>query len=141
MLLLGDEFMVNAKQKLMLKNFSKKNLFGICGIIEVEDKSLISKTYSIHEDGNNKILRLIEKPEHPVNNRMGTGNCIFKSEIFSYIDKTPINKKRNEREMPDLIQCAVDDGKRIETFLICDHYINVNSKEELKRIESYFSHF
>jgi dTDP-glucose pyrophosphorylase len=75
-----------------------------------------------------------------MNNIMGTGNCIFKNEIFSYISHTPINQKRGEKELPDLIQCAIDEGNIVKSFKICDHYVNVNIPEEIKRAESYFAH-
>ena len=76
-----------------------------------------------------------------MNNIMGTGNCIFNSEIFSYINQTPINQKRGEKELPDLIQCAIDEGNIVKSFKICDHYVNINAPEEIKKAESYFAHF
>jgi len=72
---------------------------------------------------------------------MGTGNCVFKNEIFSYIPKTPINQKRGEKELPDLIQCAIDDGKIVKSFIICDQYFNLNLKEDIEKAKSYFAHF
>jgi dTDP-glucose pyrophosphorylase len=76
-----------------------------------------------------------------MNNLMGTGNCIFKNEILSYIPQTPINQKRGEKELVDLIQCAIDEGHIVKSFLICDQYFNVNSPEEIKEAQSYFAHF
>lgn len=141
MLLLGDEFMFNPKHKLMIKYYKEKNLFGVCGVIKVDDINLVKKTYSILQDETGRIIRLVEKPEKPFNNFMGTGNCIFNNKILDYVAITPINKNRGEKELPDLIQCAINDGKIIEPFIICDKYVNVNSQKELKEIESYFSHW
>jgi dTDP-glucose pyrophosphorylase len=73
-------------------------------------------------------------------NVMGTGNCIFKNEILGYINETPINQQRGEKELPDLIQCAIDEDNIVKSFVICDHYANVNMPSELGRAESYFSH-
>ena len=140
-LMLSDEFMINPKHKQMIDFFSKKNLFGVCGVVMVKDIELIKKTYSIIQGDDNRIYRLIEKPTKPMNNIMGTGNCIFNNEILSYIEKTPINQKRGEKELPDLIQCAIDDGNIIKSFIICDNYFNINSPEELKRMNSYFAHY
>lgn len=72
---------------------------------------------------------------------MGTGNCLFRKEIFSYIAKTPINKNRGEKELPDLIQCAINDGKIVKPFNLCSRYFNVNLKEEIHDAQSYFAHF
>jgi glucose-1-phosphate thymidylyltransferase/bifunctional UDP-N-acetylglucosamine pyrophosphorylase/glucosamine-1-phosphate N-acetyltransferase len=75
-----------------------------------------------------------------MNNLMGTGNCILKNEILNYIPQTPINQKRGEKELVDLIQCAIDEGHVVKSFLICDRYFNVNFPQDIKEAESYFAH-
>ena len=108
----------------MFKVFNKIKSFAICGIIEVDDISQISKTYSIlFENKNKQIMRLIEKPRSPQNNLMGSGNIIFDNAIFEYIDVTPINQKRGEKELPDLIQCAIDDGKIVMYHKLSSKYV------------------
>ncbi|MCX5782202.1 MAG: nucleotidyltransferase family protein [Elusimicrobia bacterium] len=141
LLLLGDEFMLFPKHKDMIEKFKTEKLFGVCGVINVSDKEMIKKTYSIIQDKSGRIVQLIEKPKNPPNNIMGTGNCVFKNEILNYIPKTIINSKRGEKELPDLIQCAIDDGKLIKPFNICDKYVNVNTFKELDSFGSGFSHF
>lgn len=140
MLMLGDELMINPQHQEMIDTFRKKDFFGICGIVVVENTDLIKKTYSVIQSEDKRIYRLIEKPSKPMNNIMGTGNCIFKNEIFSYVSQTPINQKRQEKELPDLIQCTIDEGNIVKSFKICDHYVNVNIPEEIKKAESYFAH-
>ena len=140
MMMLGDEVLVNPKHGGMVKKYRDEGLFGVCGVVEVEDKSLISRTYAIIQSDDHRIFRLIEKPRNPQNNWMGMGNCIFKNEIFSYIEQSPINQKRGEKELPDLIQCAIDDGRIAKSFNLCDRYINVNSQLELEEASSCFAH-
>lgn len=130
-LLLGDEILGNSRHQEMLEKFQEENLFGICGITQQEDRTKISRTYTVLLDNNGKIARLIEKPKKPLNNLQGTGNCIFKNEILSYIDRTPIHPERGEKELPDLIQCAVDDGHELRIFDVCDEYTNINSERDL----------
>jgi dTDP-glucose pyrophosphorylase len=141
MLMLGDELMINPKHKEFVCEFMQTNVFVLCGVVKVQDTDLIRKTYTVIQSQENRVYRLIEKPNHIFNNIMGTGNCIFKKGILDYIRKTPINQNRKEKELPDLIQCAVDEGEIVSTFAICSAYINVNSQEELKKTESYFAHF
>lgn len=141
MLMLGDELMISPRHKDFMAYFKKGHLFGLCGAVLVKDKNLIKRTYSVVQNDKSRIQRLVEKPENPPNNIMGTGNCVFKNNIFDYIPKTPINQQRGEKELPDLIQCAIDDGKKIESFVICDEYINVNIPEEITRAHSYFRHY
>ncbi|MBF0362184.1 MAG: nucleotidyltransferase family protein [Oligoflexia bacterium] len=132
MLFLGDEIMVNPHHQQMLEYFHCEDVFALCGTVTVEDTSLISKTYAIiYNEINSQIFRLVEKPKKALNNFMGTGNCIFKNEIFNYIGQTPINQTRQEKELPDLIQCAIDDGKVVKAYSVCDRYINVNSEDDI----------
>lgn len=139
-LMLGDELMIEPHYKEMLEKFSKENLFALCGTVQVQKKELVSKTYSLVEGQDGAIFRLVEKPENPHNNIMGTGNIIFNNQILSFIEKTPINQKRGEKELPDLVQAAIDHGKKVKSFLICKNYLNVNDPLELEKAESTFFH-
>jgi dTDP-glucose pyrophosphorylase len=142
MLMLGDEFMVNPYHRTFVEEFlGNSELFGLCGVVRVKDKDLVKKTYAVIQSQDSRIYRLIEKPNNPPNAIMGTGNCVFKNGIFSYIEATPINQKRKEKELPDLIQCAIDDGHIIKSFIISEEYVNVNSPKELDKTKSYFSHW
>ena len=138
MLLLGDEILINPKHKEMIDLFNTNDLFGICGILRVDDKNLIKRTYFLIQDENNNIFRLIEKPRKPLNNYMGTGDCIFRNQIFQYIEYTPIHHERKEKELPDLIQCAIDDGNSVKSFIICDKYTNINTQEDIIMAEGFF---
>ncbi len=139
LLLLGDEILLNPRHQLMIDRFKSRDIFAMCGILKVEDRSLISRTYTLIQDSNNTIFRLIEKPRHPLNDLMGTGDCVFKNEIYQYIDVTPIHHQRQEKELPDLIQCAIDDGKLVKSFFVCDKYANINSTDDIEFAESFFS--
>jgi dTDP-glucose pyrophosphorylase len=138
MLFLGDEILIHPKHRLMIDKFEKEGLFGTCGIVVVEDRTRISKTYTIVQDGQDRIYRLIEKPKKPLNNMQGTGNCVFRNEILSYIKQTPINQQRGEKELPDLIQCAIDEGNIVKSFVICERYTNINSEDDLQEAELLF---
>jgi dTDP-glucose pyrophosphorylase len=108
----------------------------VCGVYPQEKLEMIKRTYSLIYGPDQRIYRLIEKPRKPFNPLMGTGNILFRAAIFDYIPLTPINPHRGERELPDLIQCAIDDGEPVKYFSVCDRYINVNSPEEWKMVES-----
>ena len=139
-LLLADEILIHPNPMEMIETFQKEKLFVLCGVTRVEDKSQISKTYTVicNED-DNRIYRLIEKPRNPFNNIMGTGNCIFKNEIFDYVPYTPINYMRKEKELPDLIQCTIDDGNPVKLFYINAQYVNINTLEDISIAERSFN--
>ncbi|MEM5870446.1 MAG: sugar phosphate nucleotidyltransferase [Candidatus Aenigmatarchaeota archaeon] len=131
-LLLGDEVLINSKEKEMIKEFVEKEIFGICGVCIVKDREKIKRTYTVITDSDGRIFRLIEKPRVPLNDYQGTGHCVFKNEILKYIERTPIHPERGEKELPDLIQCAIDEGHIVKIFKICDAYTNINSLEDLE---------
>ena len=136
LLMLGDEILVNPRHQAMMDAFLKSDLFIICGVLTVEDKELIKRTYTLIHDDNHIIYRLVEKPRHPFNYFMGTGDCVFRNGIFNYIDVTPIHYERKEKELPDLIQCAIDDGKIVKSFINCAKYSNINSEDDKQRAEN-----
>ncbi|MDD5012048.1 MAG: sugar phosphate nucleotidyltransferase [Candidatus Nanoarchaeia archaeon] len=130
-LMLGDEVMIDTDVKGMITKFRREDLFAVCGIVYENDKSSIKRTYSVMTSKEGRIFRLVEKPRFPISNLKGTGYCVFKNEILDYVDKTPINAYRNQKELVDMIQCAVDDGKEVKIHRIARDYTNVNTYEEL----------
>jgi UDP-N-acetylglucosamine diphosphorylase / glucose-1-phosphate thymidylyltransferase / UDP-N-acetylgalactosamine diphosphorylase / glucosamine-1-phosphate N-acetyltransferase / galactosamine-1-phosphate N-acetyltransferase len=135
-LLLGDEFLLDVDYRAMMSLFFEKDAFAVCGVIPVTDLSVISKTYSILFDTTSqRIFRLVEKPKNPFNNLMGTGNILFKKEIFDYIPLTPIHHHRQEKELPDLIQCSIDDGGKVYYCSFASTYVNVNTPEDITIIQ------
>ncbi len=133
LLLLGDEVLIHPKHREMAAAHAARGDFITCGLVEVADRDLIKKTYTIIQDKEENIFRLVEKPRTPLNNFMGTGDCIFSREIFSYIEATPVSPKRGEKEMTDLIQCAIDDGRPVRSFIIADRYVNINAPDDLEQ--------
>ena len=136
MLLLADEILWNPLHADMVKNFEEKRLFGICGVVNETKREEIQKTYAlIQDETSHRIHRLIEKPRRPQSNVRGTGNCIFRREIFDYIEFTPINQSRGEKELPDLIQCAIDDGEDVRSFNIGEGHANINTPADIEIAE------
>jgi len=131
MTFLGDEILVRPRHAEMVRSFYSSSAFVTCGVTQVKNKEDIKKTYAVIQDESSKIFRLIEKPRTPLNDIMGSGNCIFKNEIYDYIPDTPINQKRGEKELPDLIQCAIDDGRLVKSFNFGAGYININTEKDI----------
>ena len=131
-LTLADEVLVDPRHEVMREAFQNERIFALCGVVRVQDLNQIKKTYALMVDGaGGQIYRLVEKPRTPLGNLQGTGNCLFRNAIFDYIPDTPINQQRQEKELPDLIQCAVDSGKTVKIFDIGSMYANVNTSDEL----------
>jgi len=134
-LMLGDEVLVNGRVKEMVRKFKKEDLFAVCGVVEEEDKGSIGKTYSAMVNEVGRVFRLIEKPRFPINKIKGTGHVVMKNDVLRYIERTPINMNRSERELVDMIQLAVDEGKDVRIFRVSENYVNVNGEEDLRLAE------
>lgn len=132
---LGDEILVDPRHEDMKTLFYSSGPFVVCGVTKPRNITDISKTYAIIQDQTSNIYRLIEKPRKPLNNIMGTGNCIFKNAIFEYIPYTPVSHNRGEKELVDMIQCAIDDGHTVKSFNIGSGYININTEEDITAAE------
>ncbi|MDF1535692.1 MAG: nucleotidyltransferase family protein [bacterium] len=135
MTFLGDEILVGPRHLEMINSFRDEGCFVTCGVIQARDRSEISKTYAVIQDDSRTVFRLVEKPKRALNDTQGTGNCIFNNAIFDYIEETPINQKRGEKELVDMIQCAIDDDQKVKTFNIGSEYFNINIEEDIARFE------
>ena len=138
-LLLGDEILWNPHPRNMIETFEDENLFALCGVTDVSDMDEIKKTYAVlYNPYDNRIYRLVEKPRMPMNSYMGTGNCVFRNGIFDYILHTPVNQVRGEKELPDLIQCAIDEGNTVKLYLAGSRYVNVNTLGDIRLADDIF---
>jgi dTDP-glucose pyrophosphorylase len=131
MLLLADEILLDPNHSAMVERFRQGGVFALCGLTIAPDPQAVRKTYAVFEDEAGRILRLVEKPRRAINQYQGTGNCMFSNGILEYIQYTPISQARNEKELPDLIQCAIDDGHIVQSFLVGGRYININTLEDV----------
>jgi UDP-N-acetylglucosamine diphosphorylase / glucose-1-phosphate thymidylyltransferase / UDP-N-acetylgalactosamine diphosphorylase / glucosamine-1-phosphate N-acetyltransferase / galactosamine-1-phosphate N-acetyltransferase len=135
-LILGDEILSGTDYEVFINEFNAKGGLALIGVTPVEDKNLIRKTYTLLHDEHGKVLRLIEKPEYPLNNLMGTGHVLFGNNILSFIDKTPVNPRRNEKDLPELMQTAIDFGQILHYSIIAKKYSNVNAINDLVLAEA-----
>lgn len=132
MLFLADEVLLQPNHPAMIEEFHRGGVFALCGVTVPESPEEVRKTYAVLEDQRGRILRLVEKPRKPLNQFQGTGNILLSNGILEYIACTPINQLRKERELPDLIQCAIDDGHIVKSFPVGGRYVNVNLPADIE---------
>ena len=134
-LMLGDELVLSPDIKGMIKKFKKEDCLAICGTVYEDSKESIGKTYTAMVNENMQAFRLIEKPKVKINNIKGTGHCVLRNEMLNYIDRTPINAIRGQKELVDLIQVAIDDGKKVLVYPVSKDYTNVNTLEDYELVK------
>lgn len=130
LLLLVDEIYIGPRHREMVYWFQEReDVFGLCGMLRVDDEERIRKNYSI-ETVDGRIIRTIEKPKIVTNNYLGVGSCVFSNKILDYEGK----------DLPELIQNAIEDGKTLLPFTICDAYFNINTVQDKEQAEEASNH-
>lgn len=133
--MLGDEVYKNTNHKKIIPFFNENSADAVCGLIEIKDKELIKKNYSVELNGNGTIKRIIEKPKKITNNFLGVGTWLFKPDVFKFIKETKPSPLRNEIELADVIQKMIDSGKKVVPFVLGGSYVNVNKIEDVQTAE------
>ena len=142
-----------AKALLLAEQFASKNfivVLGDClcsgkfsfpvdfvhgvGVWETENDEDIKRSYSV-ECSDNKIEKVIEKPQLLVNRLCGLGFYFFNGAVFEYINKTPQSLRTSNIELTDVIQKMIDEGELISPIKLEGKYLNVTYPEDLKRAE------
>lgn len=130
-MLLGDEMIINNRYKDAIRDFYRRDFYCNIGIIRAKKLDLVRKTYTFKIDPELGLTDFIEKPLHPFNMEMGTGNVIFNDEVFDILGEVPANPIRGERELVDLFSIIQKRNKKIGYFRVGDHYVNINCQEDL----------
>ena len=108
MVILGDDLTIAKSLDNLAETFWKNRAWIVEGVVPESDIEVLRRTCCVVlEDNKEKIKDIIEKPVKPKSNLRGTGVYLFDSIVFEFIEKTPISKKRNEKEITDTMARAL----------------------------------
>ncbi len=110
------------------------NLVQGVGVWETKESEDIKRSYSI-EIKDNKIVKVVEKPEKLANSYCGLGFYFFNQIFFDSILRTPPSKKTNNVEITDVIQTMISSGENVSPVILKGKYLNVTYPADLKRAE------
>lgn len=133
---LSDELFINHNIKNMCIYFSENHLDCLCGVVKDTIEN-IQKAYTIDLASNNNILHLIEKPTSVFNDWKGTGCCFMNRTMLPLLEILPPNSRRNEYEMGDWIQLAIDNGFTCKIYPIASANFNLNTQKDVVLAEAY----
>ena len=99
-------------------------------------------------DNENILLDIIEKPSKQMINeskdslgkiRVSMNLLKFDGEkSYSYFNNCTINKKRNEKEIPDVIKKMISEGRiNIKGILISENVLDLTSKNDIVEVQKY----
>lgn len=128
---LADELLVTPRIKDMLNYFRETQSDCVCGMTPDKVEKIV-KAYTMRLTSDNSILELIEKPSKTFNNFKGTGYCMMKPTMLNVLTRLKVNATRNEYEMGDWIQLAINEGLNCKAFELADSDLNINDMSDLK---------
>ena len=130
-LMLADEIILSSREKEAVATAMSKKLDGIVGVYKPDSEKQIQQTYSVPND---YTPEYIEKPDLPTGTYMGTGNVILRySSLIDLISRTNVN------ELVDILNLLKHRGARLEHYEVGTFYSNINTKEELKKLNQHSS--
>mgnify|MGYP004626539717 FL=1 len=133
---LSDELFINQNIEGMCSYFLETQPDCLCGVVK-DTVENIQKAYTLDVTPNNNILRLIEKPTSVYNHWKGTGCCFMKKTMLPLLETLQPNSTRNEYEMGDWIQLAIDKKFTCKIYPVALANFNLNTQKDLALAEAY----
>ena len=110
-----------------VKTFNERKLNCLVGVTPVKHPA----GFGIVElDGDNHIIRLVEKPKEPKSNLALIGVYVFDSTIFDAVKRIKPSW-RNELEITDAIQVLVTEGRKVEVERVSSWWKDTGKPEDL----------
>jgi glucose-1-phosphate thymidylyltransferase len=123
---LGDNIFQD-KMGPMFANFVASGAESAVALGEVSDPSRFGIA-ELHPDGT--IQRVVEKPKEPKSNLAIAGVYLFRASIFDAIRRIKPSW-RNELEITDAIQTLVNDGGRVDSYILKGWWIDAGKPDAI----------
>ena len=136
MMCLSDELFINPNMEDMRDFFLTDKVDCLCGVVK-DSAENIKKAYTMDISETGEVLQLIEKPSQVFNQWKGTGCCLMKQTMLPILAELHPNKTRNEYEMGDWIQLAVNMGLICKIYPVADKNFNINTQQDIIAAEEY----
>ena len=122
--------LVKAQIKQLKKFFYERKADCVCGVVH-DNPENIKKAYTLNLNEENIILNVMEKPEKEYNSFKGTGYCMMSVSMLECLSSLAPNRKRNEYEMGDWINLAVNRKMKCLAYEIATEDYNINEQCDL----------
>lgn len=103
-----------------IKKLHSRQNDAIITVKEVDNPS----SFGVIETEDDRVVRIIEKPQVPPSNLANAGIYLFDEAIFNFIDRTELSS-RGELEITDSLQMMVDEGYNIGYELLDSEWMDV----------------
>ncbi len=103
-----------------IKKLLSRENDAIITVKDVENPS----SFGVIETEEDKVVRIIEKPQVPPSNLANAGIYLFDESIFDFIDKTEVSS-RGELEITDSLQMMIDEGHNVGFEILDSEWLDV----------------
>ena len=122
---LGDNIFQD-KMTELLTSFADSSAEAKIVLGEVPDPT----RFGIAEIEQGRIVRVVEKPQHPPSNLAITGVYLFRKSVFDAISRIQPSE-RNELEITDAIQVLISDGHPVASYELAGWWIDAGKPDAI----------
>jgi len=133
--MLSDECYIHSNHE-ELSSFPYKCGLATCAIMNVDDRGLIQRNYSVEVEGT-RIVKLVEKPETITNDILGCGTFIFSPGLFQLLEQRFLQVNMGYVEFITFIDELCRKGEKIFYFNLEGTYVNINDRDSLNLAKYY----
>lgn len=116
-----------------IKNLIKQNSEVVMTARHVDNPS----DFGVLEVSDNRVLRLIEKPQKPPTNLANAGIYVFPPSVFDAIRRTKLSV-RKEYEITDSLQLLIDEGTDVGYIILSEDWLDIGRPWDLLDANEYF---
>jgi dTDP-glucose pyrophosphorylase len=134
LLFLGDIFFEPKNLENIFKKFEEQKGGAVLATKIENNLEAIRRNYAVQLNDDGRVIKVIEKPRHVINNLKGVGLYLFDLHIFDAIRRTPRTAMRDEYEITDAIQVMIDDGHAVGVANTVQEDLNLTFPNDLLRL-------
>jgi dTDP-glucose pyrophosphorylase len=128
--ILSDECYIGSNHH-ELQAIPYRDALATCAIKEVDETRLIQRNYAVHLK-DNRIERLIEKPQQVENDILGCGTFLFSPALFPRLREAFAAAPRNYVEFVSFLDELCRQGETLLPFWLTGGYVNINDRDSLE---------
>lgn len=135
----ADEIHLNGRHSQAVSYFCSHNLDGLVGYLRNAHPTTVQTGYAVEVDNSGRVLRLEEKPAIPCSTNLGVGFWLLSRSFFDFLEITPLNPLRGERDFVSAIQLMIDARLAICALDLGGQFFNINTPSDKWRAEDALS--
>ncbi|MGE0355941.1 MAG: sugar phosphate nucleotidyltransferase [Burkholderiales bacterium] len=128
---LGDIFFQAENVSAMVSMMEARKAGAVLAVKHETDPESIRRNFTVHQDAEGRVQRVIEKPRYVHSSIKGCGLYLFDLPVFDAIRRTPRTAMRDEYEITDTIQIMVDDGLPVFTADVVRWDVNLTAPADV----------